>query len=307
MIEQKTYGRTCTPHEIEQYVALSPHTKSACPNTTDILKFLSASSESPTPVVIYAGCNKADDFINAVRVWSRNEKYSIETMYKWMESLDIARFACGQDSEVLLSTLPPATLPVMGYCIEPMLTTVNMVQSVFQEFGYIQPEVNLVHAAASNYPGKAEFPIAPKLGTAGLGLHDALTGNFNTTTVQVITLDDLVRKEKISKIDYLSIDTEGNDMQVLLGAIGLLSSHSIRFFEFEHHTVARWITSSLRDLIELVDSMGYDCYWTMNSGKLARLTGCWNDAYLFKRWSNVACISRRDSKGHDFMESLAAL
>jgi hypothetical protein len=107
--------------------------------------------------------------------------------------------------------------------------------------------------------------------------------------------------------DYLSIDTEGNDMQVLLGAIGLLSSHSIRFFEFEHHTVARWITSSLRDLIELVDSMGYDCYWTMNSGKLARLTGCWNDAYLFKRWSNVACISRRDSKGHDFMESLAAL
>jgi FkbM family methyltransferase len=298
-----TFGRTCTPHEIELFVALSPHIKSNCPNMTDIVKYLSDTSESLAPVVIYAGCNKGDSFINTLKVWSRNEKYSIESMYKVLKDQPVA-YSCGKESEVLLDSVKQKTLPVKGYCIEPMHSTIKLLQSMFKVLGYEKPEVNLVHAAASNQPGQAEFPNV-SAGVENLGLRDAATGKYNTTTVRVITLDDLVRDEQISKIDYLSIDTEGNDMRVVLGAIRLLSAHAIRFFVFEHGL--SWNTSSLQTLVELVDSIGYDCYWTVNSGKLARLTGCWSDAYLHKTWSNVACISRKDEKAHSFFESLSAL
>ena len=272
------------------------------------MKLLSTTSESRTPVVVYVGCNKGDDFINTVRVWTRDEKYSVQTLYNWMKEVKTFHFACGKDSDVSLNTLPKEKLPVMGYCIEPMESTIEMLQSAFNDLGYNEPNIKLIHAAASNYAGTAKFPnISNKAGYAGFGLHDASTGKHNTTSVQVITLDGFIRAEQIQKIDYLSIDTEGNDMQVLLGAIHLLSAHAIRYFEFEAHEKARWNTSSLRDLIELVDSMGYDCYWAMISGKLARITGCWSDVYLLKRWSNVVCISRRDTKVHEFMESLSVI
>ena len=43
----------------------------------------------------------------------------------------------------------------------------------------------------------------------------------------------------------LSIDTEGNDMRVLLGAVRLLGAEMIRFLEFEYHKVGHWATADL--------------------------------------------------------------
>jgi FkbM family methyltransferase len=306
-MEPITFGRKCTSPQIKQYVELSPHKKSNCPSTAEIIKFLSTTSESKSPVLIYAGCNKGDDYINGVRAWSRNKKYSPTAIYDWYNKSGLkVTFACGLDHEIPLDTPPQTILPVRGYCIEPMESNVFMLQSVFTALGYKKPEIQLIQAALSIYPGHAEFPnIIGRAGVANMGLHDAENGKYNTTTVQLLTLDDLVRNEKISKIDYLSLDTEGNDMQVILGGVRLLASQAVRYFEFEHHKVARWFTSSLRDMIELADSFGYDCYWTLNDGKLARLTGCWSDVYLEKFWSNVGCINRKDERASAFMESLA--
>jgi hypothetical protein len=94
-------------------------------------------------------------------------------------------------------------------------------------------------------------------------------------------------------------------MQVILGGLNLLATHSVRYLEFEYHSVGRWVSSSLQDAIELLDSMGYDCYWAMNSGKLVRLTGCWSDSYHRKKFSNLACVSRKEDETLQFMESLA--
>jgi FkbM family methyltransferase len=303
-MKEKTYGRTCTSQELESYVQQSPHKNSECPRTTySIIQTLSENSERATHVTVHVGCNKGDDFISSLRILSRNATYSVKAMFQWMDNKGYETYSpCGHEEDVSLDNQPLNINPSIGYCIEPMQSTVKMLSLAFDGLGYSKSNVHLIHAAASNYPGFADFPNAQS-GEETLGLHR--TSEFDTVRTQLITLKTLFRQENISRIDHLAIDTEGHDIQVILGGIEFFVSHAIRFFEFEHNHVGRWAHSSLRDLIELVDSLEYDCYWDMDNGRLARLTGCWSDEYLQKGWSNVACISRNEQKTHAYMESLA--
>jgi len=300
----RTYGRKCTSHEIDMIAQKSPHLDSSCPRITAVMKTLAENSPSSIPVVISVGCNKGDDFITSLRLFSKNYTYSLETWYDWMNSKNVSDYACGQHNDMSFDTIPNNTKSVIGYCIEPMESTINMLSSALHDVGYDTREARLIQAAVSNYPGTFPFPNVI-MGRENVGFHsEKKYPNATTTTVQVITLETFVQQENVTMIDYLSIDSEGHDMQVILGGIDLFASQSVRFFEFEHHADGRWGTSGLRDLIELLDSMGYDCYWSLWHS-LARITGCWSDKYLEKMWSNIVCINRGDEKTHAMMESMA--
>jgi FkbM family methyltransferase len=58
------------------------------------------------------------------------------------------------------------------------------------------------------------------------------TGNKNSQTVQVETwpLDGYCQDRQIERIDFLKIDTQGNDLNVLRGARSMLEEHRIRAF-----------------------------------------------------------------------------
>ena len=59
--------------------------------------------------------------------------------------------------------------------------------------------------------------------------------------------------------------------------------------------------------MDLLDQVGFDCFWAGNAGQLWRLTGCWHDSYYADRqWSNVACANRRDTALHAAMTVTAA-
>jgi hypothetical protein len=94
-------------------------------------------------------------------------------------------------------------------------------------------------------------------------------------------------------IDWLSIDTEGNDARVIIGATNLFLNEKIRAFEFEYHEVGHWQNASLEDLIDQIDHFGFDCYWEFNSGMLTRITGCWDHSYNERGHSNIACAHRK--------------
>ncbi len=51
--------------------------------------------------------------------------------------------------------------------------------------------------------------------------------------IKCSTLNKYIEKEKIKKIDYLKIDTEGNDFNVLLSAKDFISKGKIKFIEAE--------------------------------------------------------------------------
>ena len=56
----------------------------------------------------------------------------------------------------------------------------------------------------------------------------------------------------------------------------------------------RWPKYSLHGLVQQLAAAGnYICYYS-GSGRLWRVTGCWDSLYEMHQWSNLICVGRRD-------------
>jgi FkbM family methyltransferase len=122
--------------------------------------------------------------------------------------------------------------------------------------------------------------------------------------VQTITLDQFVKQNRITRqIDLLKIDTEGFDPLVLQGADTVLRRHQVRLLLFEYHGIGMWQTIRLQQVVTDLDERGYICYQIGRTG-LFRLTGCWSEMFEMKRWSNVLCLSKHESRLRIFIEEL---
>lgn len=122
--------------------------------------------------------------------------------------------------------------------------------------------------------------------------------------VKTITLDKFVELHKITRqIDLLKIDTEGFDPLVLQGASAVLRRHQVRLLLFEYHGIGMWRTIHLHQVVTDLDERGYICYQIGRTG-LFRLTGCWSTKFEMKKWSNVLCISKQESRLRIFIEEL---
>lgn len=90
--------------------------------------------------------------------------------------------------------------------------------------------------------------------------------------------DKIVRLSQIPHgssplIDFLLIDTEGNDPRVLQGAKELLRHRLVRVVEFEYHEFCPWPLYSLQKVVhELYQVGSYVCY-IAGQGRLWRMTG----------------------------------
>lgn len=76
--------------------------------------------------------------------------------------------------------------------------------------------------------------------------------------VEVITLDDLIDKEKIDEVSLLKIDTEGNELEILRGGAKALSSGKIKAIHFEFNEMNVISRTYFRDFWEILS--GYKIY-----------------------------------------------
>lgn len=90
---------------------------------------------------------------------------------------------------------------------------------------------------------------------------------------------------------------------VLIDAINTLMHLKPSYLQFENHGVGRWSTWHLKDVIDLLDNLSYECFWATNSGKVIRLSMCYSSEYdKMKTWSNVACYHRSKTAFASIME-----
>ncbi|CAE8612291.1 unnamed protein product [Polarella glacialis] len=149
-------------------------------------------------------------------------------------------------------------------CVEAMPKTAAALKTALAK--YLLPHSNdtelatqldMVHAAVSNEEAK--------------GMDQSEGGP--TRPVLVRTVDSLVKKRALPKVDILIIDTEGADPLVLQGAADALKS--VRHLEFEVHrdlVKAAWGQIKLRSVMDgLAD---FDCYWAGNQGSLYPVMEC---------------------------------
>ena len=121
-----------------------------------------------------------------------------------------------------------------------------------------------------------EYALADQTGTAEfytnrdptLSGHDSLYDmrvigydeRLERVNVQCITLDELANNLMLSRIHFLKIDIEGNELCALRGAKSLLHSGSIDFIQIEFGHAARAARIYLHDIVNFVREYSYKIY-----------------------------------------------
>lgn len=303
-----TYGKRCTPERLHRLVKLRVSNRDHCPHKDDWwLPFCTNfSSALSRPLVhVNIGCNKGFDFLANLEDLSGNETYSPVAYYDRLAQLGLGfddDGACKQGSRknLVSRTKPNVSTPrqVEGFCFEPLPATLVSLKAGMKSLG---PNVVVAPYALSSYHGEAFFTKRAS-GKEGGGI----TTNAKGHRVLVTTLDRFAEEMDLDVIDLLSIDTEGNDMRVLYGSVNFLTTRLVRVIEFEVHEKGQWYHTRVDNLIDLVDNLGFDCYWAAGKKKpLLRMTGCTHKAYEdneLKHWSNVVCVNRVETKLAELFE-----
>ena len=99
-----------------------------------------------------------------------------------------------------------------------------------------------------------------------LDLHHA--NNLVNTDIQLTTIDEFCRKNDVKRIDFLKIDVEGYELDVLKGAKQMLEENRIRIIQFEFNATHVFSRVFLRDFYLLLTD--YELY-RIDTGNLIHL------------------------------------
>ncbi|MEA5507860.1 FkbM family methyltransferase [Halotia wernerae UHCC 0503] len=91
----------------------------------------------------------------------------------------------------------------------------------------------------------------------------------NTEVVQAITLDSFCNDNNIQKIDYLKVDVEGAESDVLQGAIELLKNKAIYFIQFEiSQKMLEGLNRKAKSTFDILIENGYECHLIKQNGDI---------------------------------------
>ena len=257
-------------------------------------------------VGIFIGCNKGMDAVSAMRMGSANpifDKSSWKNAITKNGAIKLSNSVCGQDQteqfeleegiafvDEELSSKPKSLL----HCVEAMPGTATALKEAANELSLDEKGFIVTHAAMSKTDGSVLFPSANGVGIENKGIGNCAKNPEACTNVTMYSLDTFVAKfvPKNVPINYLSVDVEGFDMDVLTG--GLKALTRIQYLEFEYNWVGSWAKQHLKVLVDLLNQRGFTCYWPGYDNLIWKITGCWLDHYDIHMWSNVACVNRKE-------------
>jgi FkbM family methyltransferase len=206
------------------------------------------------------------------------------------------------------------------HCIEPMPETYKKLYHSATTLNYESKGFIVTHAAISKESNK-DGMLFPS-GGSGNGSNNTIGGieNLGLETCQymgpsrkaknhcinvpVLSLKDFITTKVRSSskdvdtdnnnnnrtINILSIDVEGYDGDVLLGASSEVLNR-VEYLEFEYNWMGSWREQHLYDIITMLyEDASMVCYWA-GIKKLWRITNCWMLYYDIHSWSNIACVN----------------
>lgn len=133
----------------------------------------------------------------------------------------------GQSALHYVSAFPASTI----YCFEPITETFEALKRNVEN----KKQVLCYNFALGNSVGMGTM-LSKGMSTMNCLLHDEGAKPVNakeTESVNVTTLDNFCETNNVSQISYLKVDTEGGDLNVLVGCEKILNVHGIDFVEVE--------------------------------------------------------------------------
>lgn len=181
------------------------------------------------------------------------------------------------------------------YSFEPNPKTFKIIsekakQNNFQVFQY----------ALGNMQGKVKFYDYEGTGEGGTehaslykevieGVHHKQSIEFE---VDITTVDAFAKEHGISTIDLLKIDTEGNEMEVLLGATQMLRNGQIEVIQFEFNEMNVVSRTFLKDFMKFLPE--YNFYRLLKDGYIA-LDKYFAGYHEIFAWQNIIAVKKTSS------------
>lgn len=156
----------------------------------------------------------------------------------------------GTFSVELRKTSPLATI----YAFEPHKKTFQSLQTAAQEYGF-----EAINAGCGKTMGTASlFDYAGKKdGSEHATIYRDVIEQIHSATatsheIEITTIDFFMTERKLPQIDFLKIDTEGNELNVLLGAERAIADGRVKAIQFEFNAMNVHSRTFFRDFYVLL-------------------------------------------------------
>lgn len=192
----------------------------------------------------------------------------------------------------VIERMPPG-VEAHGILVEPTRELAEQLRARFAS----HPKLRIVEAALGERAGTDTFFVSSG-SSEHSSLHMADDSACHPVEVKVATLDDLMSESESGEIDFLKIDTEGNDCNVLLGARALLTRQSVHVIQFEYGQGWRLAGHTLCAAFRFLRKHGYECFLIRSVGLRAYDPDHYGEHFLY---SNFLAVS---AKGKPWVRSL---
>ena len=195
----------------------------------------------------------------------------------------------GEWSLVLLNIQPQVSI----YCFEPVPGLNNKLKNNLN-----QRPASINMLALSDVQGEATFvyyPNHPALSTLHRRprVEQRLKMDPVFLNVALERLDNFCDQHQIAHINFLKIDTEGNELNVLRGAERLLLNREIDLIQFEYGGCYLDSNTTLKQVYELMTKYGYSIYRIHATG-LIKISQ-WRQALENFQYSNYLAVKEERS------------
>ncbi|HEY4786111.1 MAG TPA: FkbM family methyltransferase [Bacteroidales bacterium] len=181
----------------------------------------------------------------------------------------------GQYSEKILSILGEKDYKL--YVFEPSIKCFKELQEKFTS-----SKIIFYNYAISNFSGEKDFHEINDTGENSSLIFANAKGNYKRYKVEVKQLDELFPEG--NNIDFIKIDTEGNDFNVLLGAKQLLKDKRIRAIQFEYNDSWRYAGHTIIDAINFLNETDYLTYLIRPDGIYEFDYQFWGEYYHYSNF-----------------------
>lgn len=106
---------------------------------------------------------------------------------------------------------------------------------------------------------------------------------YTTASSVCATVDKFVRENKINKISYLKIDTEGHELEVLIGAQQSFEEKLIKAGQFEYGGTWKEKRAKFSDAFDFLTPLDYEIYDLESSGTKP-ITRNFQDTWSYKNF-----------------------
>ncbi|MBD2360726.1 FkbM family methyltransferase [Anabaena minutissima FACHB-250] len=190
------------------------------------------------------------------------------------------------DYSILLSKLVGSSGKV--YSFEPTSNTFHKLKEQLLKFKcnnvYPFQKIIFSHNAQiefNEFPD--EFSVWNSIGTPQM-LDPEGSGQYipivKTEIIEAISLDSFCKNNGIHKIDYLKIDVEGAESDVLQGAVDLLSNKAIVFVQFEiSQKMLEGLKRNAKSTFDILIANGYECHRINTKGDIGEIVTDSNSFY----------------------------